>query len=242
MGDDLRVFISYRRRDTGGYVGWLGATLSRLLPKGRVFRDVDSIGPGEWKKTIDEELRLSDVVLCVIGDRWLSTPEGMDQRRLDDPEDMVRWEITRSLRFKGDRGCVVQVLIDEVLPPAHASLPEEMCRLADMQAYRLRYEDWDGNVDHLLSHLHRIPFRRPGKLKGSEIVARWIQGHDCPDWVGCQGGEYVFRSMKDADRLTKSFEVQFGGSKKNNNWFHVRVVAEVASAKAGDRGAANSSE
>lgn len=234
MGDDLRIFISYRRTDTGGYVGWLGSTLPPLLPKGRVFRDVDSIGPGEWKKTIDEELRLSDVVLCVIGDRWLSVPEGSEQRRLDSPEDMVRWEIARSLRFKGDRGCVVQVLIDEVLPPAHSSLPEDIRRLADMQAYRLRYEDWSGNVANLLNHLRRIPFRRPGKLKGSEILARWNQGHDCPDWVGCQGGEYVFRSMKQPDRLAKSFEVQFGGPKKNNNWFHVRAVAEVANATAGE--------
>lgn len=221
-------------------MGWLGSTLVPLLPKGRVFRDVDSIGPGEWKKTIDEELRLSDVVLCVIGDRWLSVPEGSDQRRLDDHEDMVRWEITRSLRFKGDRACVVQVLIDEVLPPAHSSLPEDMRRLADMQAYRLRYEDWAGNVANLLRHLHRIPFKRPGKLKGSEIVARWNQGHDCPDWVGCGGGESVFKSMKKEDWLSKSFEVQFSGPKKNNNWFHVRVVAEVMQADAGDLGPGSS--
>lgn len=243
MGDDLRIFISYRRKDTGGYVGWLGSTLTPLLPKGRIFRDVDSIGPGEWKKAIDENLRLSDVVLCAIGDRWLSAAgEGNDQRRLDDPEDMVRWEIARALEFKGDRGCVVQVLIDEVLPPTHSSLPEDMRRLADMQGYRLRYEDWAGNVNNLLSHLHRIPFRRPGKLKGSEILARWNQGHDCPDWVGCQGGEYVFRNTKDEDqRLSKSFEVQFGGAKKNNNWFHVRVVAEVANAN-GDLGPPASSE
>jgi len=235
VGDDLRIFISYRRKDTGGYVGWLGSTLVPVLPKGRVFRDVDSIGPGEWKRTIDENLRLSDVVLCVIGDRWLSaTPEGSDQRRLDDPEDMVRWEVARSLRFKGDRGCVAQVLIDEVLPPAHSSLPEDMRRLADMQAYRLRYEDWAGNVDHLVSHLHRIPFRRPGKLKGSEIIARWNQGHDCPDWVGCGGGESVFKSMKEGDQLSKSYEVQFGGTKKNNNWFHVRVVAAAAQADLGE--------
>jgi hypothetical protein len=236
MADDLRIFISYRRKDTGGYVGWLGTTLGPLLPRGRVFRDVDSIGPGEWKKTIDEELRLSDVVLCVIGDRWLSATADGDQRRLDDPEDMVRWEVARSLGFKGDRGCVVQVLIDDVFPPAHSSLPEDVRRLADMQAYRLRYEDWAGNVQHLVSHLHRIPFRRPGKLKGSEIIARWNQGHDCPDWVGSGGGESVFRSLKAADRLTKSFEVQFGGTKKNNNWFHVRVVAEVMQADAGDMG------
>lgn len=237
MGDDLRIFISYRRKDTGGYVGWLNSTFVPLLPKGRVFRDLESIGPGEWKKKIDEELRLSDVVLCVIGDRWLSaTAEGSEKRRLDDPDDMVRWEIARALRFKGDRDGVVQVLVEEVAPVTHSSLPDDLRRLADMQAYDLRDRDWAGNVAHLLNQLHRIPFRRPGKLKGSEIIGRWNQGHDCPDWVGCGGGEKVFRSLKDADRLTRSFEVQFSGEKPNNNWFPTRKAAEIMQPEGWDLG------
>jgi hypothetical protein len=159
---------------------------------------VESIGMGDWKRSIDEGLRLSDVVLCVIGDRWLSiTHEGGDQRRLDDPEDMVRWEVARSLSFKAERSCVAQVLLDDVPPPDKSSLPEDIRRLFDMQAYRLRYEDWAGNVANLLDDIRRIPFRRPGKLKGSEILTRWNEGHDCPDWIGCQGGESVFRSLKE---------------------------------------------
>jgi hypothetical protein len=229
VGDDLRIFISYRRKDTRGYFGWLSSALEAAIPKGRVFRDVESIGMGDWKRSIDEGLRLSDVVLCVIGDRWLSiTHEGGDQRRLDDPEDMVRWEVARSLSFKAERSCVAQVLLDDVPPPDKSSLPEDIRRLFDMQAYRLRYEDWAGNVANLLDDIRRIPFRRPGKLKGSEILTRWNEGHDCPDWIGCQGGESVFRSLKEGDWLNRAFEVQFGGSKKNNNWFHVRVLAAAA--------------
>jgi len=235
VGDDIRIFISYRRRDAGGYVGWLSSTLESALPKGRVFRDVESIGMGDWKRSIDEGLRLSDVVLCVIGDRWLSiTHDVSDQRRLDDPEDMVRWEIARSLTFKASHGCVAQVLLDEVPPPTRTSLPKDIQRLSDMQAYRLRYEDWDGNVANLLDDLRRMTFRRRGKLKGSEIVTRWNEGHDCPDWVGCQGGVSVFRSMKEGDWLKRPFEVQFGGREKNRNWFHVRVVAASVRPDSGD--------
>jgi hypothetical protein len=229
--DDLRIFISYRRNDTRGYVGWLSTTLAKALPKGRVFRDVESIGVGDWKKAIGEGIRLSDVVLVVIGDRWLSiTHEGSDLRRLDDADDMVRWEVATALALKAERDCVAQVLLDDVQPPPKTSLPEDMQRLFDMQAYRLRYEDWEANVANLVAHLQRIPLRHRGKLKGAQILARWNEGHECPDWVGCGGGESVFRSLKEKDWLSKDFEVQFGGSKKNENWFHVRVLAGSASA------------
>lgn len=240
MAQDLRIFISYRRSDTRGYVGWLASTLESALPRARVFRDVESIGMGDWKRSIDEGLRLSDVVLCVIGERWLSITHGdSDERRLDDPEDMVRWEVAHALRFKAERGCVAQVLLDDTPPPPRSSLPEDIHRLYDMQAYRLRYEDWAGNVTNLLEDIQRIPLRRPAKLKGSEIATRWNQGHDCPDWVGCQGGEANFQNLKETDWLTRSFEVQFGGTKKNNNWFHVRVVG-VAAPEASESGSAGS--
>jgi hypothetical protein len=229
VADDLRIFISYRRKDTRGYVGWLSSTLHSKLPRARIFRDVESIGMGDWKRSIGEGLRLSDVVLVVIGDRWLSiTHEGGNQRRLDDPEDMVRWEVAGSLALKADRDSVAQLLLDDVPPPPKASLPEEIQRLFDMQAYRLRYEDWDANVTHLVEHLRRIPVSRKRKLKGAEILSRWEEGRDCPDWVGCGGGESVFLKMKKKDWLSRDFEVQYTSDKPNNNWFHVRVLARAA--------------
>ena len=234
MGDDPRIFISYRRNDTRGYVGWLSSTLQSKLPKARIFRDVESIGMGDWKRSISVGLRLSDVVLVVIGERWLSiTHDASGDRRLDDPEDMVRWEVARSLAFKADHDRVAQVLLDDVPPPPKASLPEDMQRLFDMQAYRLRYEDWDANVSNLVEHLRRIPVNRKAKLKGAEILSRWSEGHQCPDWVGCAGGESVFLSMKPEAWATRDFEVQYGGEKKNNNWFHVRVLGRAAEVTAG---------
>jgi hypothetical protein len=233
MTDDLRIFISYRRSDTRGYVGWLSDKLQSKLPKARIFRDVESIGMGDWKKAIGEGLRLSDVVLVVVGERWLSiTNESSDQRRLDDPEDMVRWEVASALAFKAERDCVAQVLLDDVPPPPRPSLPEDMQRLFDMQAYRLRYEDFDANVGNLVEHLRRIPVSRKRKLKGAEILSRWKDGRECPEWVGCGGGETVFLSMKKSDWLTREFEVEYMGGKKNNNWFHVRVLGSAGGAAA----------
>jgi hypothetical protein len=85
MTDDLlRIFISYRRGETRGFVGWLASSLEAVLPAGRVFRDVESLGVGDWKRAIDENIRLAGVVLCVLGDRWLTiTQPDSDRRRLD---------------------------------------------------------------------------------------------------------------------------------------------------------------
>lgn len=199
------------------------------MPRARIFRDVESIGMGDWRKSIGLGLRISDVVLVVIGERWLSvTQDRNDKRRLDDPEDMVRWEVTNALSFKADRDSVAQVLLDDVSPPPKSSLPVDLQRLFDMQAYRLRYEDWDANVTKLVEHLRRIPVNRKKKLKGTEILERWNKGRDCPEWVGCGGGESVFLGMKVADWLNRDFEVEYMGDKKNNNWFRVSVLARSA--------------
>lgn len=230
MAEDLRIFISYRRSDSRGYVGWLSSTIELQLPKARIFRDVESIGMGDWKRSIDEGIRLSDIVLVVIGDQWVSvSEEGSGRRRLDDPEDMVRWEVARALECKAPHGCVAQILLDDALPLAERELPEELRRLCDMQAFRLRYEDWQGNVSNLVEHLREPRFRRPAKLKGEQILERWRAGHESPLWVGCQGGESVFLSLKKDDLLQRNYEVQYAGEQKNKNWFHVRLFERMDS-------------
>ena len=41
------IFISYRREDSGPYAGRLRDTLSNHFGAEQVFRDIDSINPGE---------------------------------------------------------------------------------------------------------------------------------------------------------------------------------------------------
>ena len=41
------IFISYRREDSGLYAGRLRDTLSHHFGAEQVFRDIDSINPGE---------------------------------------------------------------------------------------------------------------------------------------------------------------------------------------------------
>ena len=64
-----KVFVSYRRKDSGGHAGCLAADLGQSLGVGAaVFRDVNDIQPGEqFPRAITDELGRCAVVLVVIG-------------------------------------------------------------------------------------------------------------------------------------------------------------------------------
>lgn len=69
-----RVFISYRREDTADTVAHLHSSLEKLLGKGKVFRDVDAIQPGQnFETIINEAIRSTSVCLVVIG-HWSTFP------------------------------------------------------------------------------------------------------------------------------------------------------------------------
>jgi hypothetical protein len=72
-GRTMRVFLSYRRGDAGGYAGRLtDALFQRLGPKS-VFQDVTAISPGQdYTVAIDRALDDSDAALVVIGPGWLT--------------------------------------------------------------------------------------------------------------------------------------------------------------------------
>ena len=121
-----RVFMSYRRDDTDYPAAWLFAELARHFDKGQVFKDVDSIEPGDdFVEVITSAVASCDVLLALIGRRWLTVTGEDGRRRLDDPGDFVRLEIeaalTRNVR-------VIPVLVEAAQMPREASaLPEGEC-------------------------------------------------------------------------------------------------------------------
>ena len=85
------IFISYRREDSGPYAGRLRDTLSQHFGAEQVFRDIDTINPGErFPRVIEQEVGSCQALLAVIGSTWLSIKDDAGQRRLDDHEDYVR--------------------------------------------------------------------------------------------------------------------------------------------------------
>src|ERR1039458_9663631 len=84
------VFISYRREDSGGYAGRLFDILSAQFGKENLFMDLDTIeGGDDFTAVIEEKINLSDVLIAIIGNRWLTITEGNGKRRLDNTGDFV---------------------------------------------------------------------------------------------------------------------------------------------------------
>ncbi|SDC90757.1 TIR domain-containing protein [Geodermatophilus telluris] len=147
----MRIFLSYRRSDVGGYAGRLADGLRGGVGADNVFQDVLTIAPGEdYTAVIDRALDDSDVLLAVIGPGWLTATAPDGSARLAQADDYVRLEVVRAL----DRGVrVVPVLVGGARLPAAGELPEDLRRLAQRQAVVLRDESWHQDVDGLLRSL-----------------------------------------------------------------------------------------
>src|SRR5207248_233760 len=84
----------------------LASALGSAFGPGSVFLDVQSIRPGaRFSDDIDAAGASANVLLALIGARWLSAADEGGRRRLDDPDDFVRREIAAAL----ERGVRVEV-------------------------------------------------------------------------------------------------------------------------------------
>ncbi len=145
------VFISYRRDDSAGYAGALERELATRFGAERVFMDIKSIEGGtEFPIAIDEAIKSSDVVLILIGSRWLDEKDGQGFRRLEKPDDFVRKEIARALQ---GRARVIPVLLDGAPLPAAEQLPHDLQPLTTRHALGLRNSHWDEDFVELLNHV-----------------------------------------------------------------------------------------
>jgi len=111
------VFISYRREDSAAYAGRLYDHLAARFGADRVFMDIDTIRPGDdFVKVISDKVAACEVLIAVIGKRWLTTPDPRGRRRLEDPNDYVRLEIVSELQRNAR---VIPALVDGAqMPPA----------------------------------------------------------------------------------------------------------------------------
>jgi hypothetical protein len=152
QGPGGRVFICYRREDAGYPAGWLFDQLTARLGADRVFKDVDSIEPGDdFADVITEAVSSCAVLLAVIGPRWLAAA-GPDERRLDDAGDFVRLEIEAALA-RGVR--VIPVLVDGARMPRPDQLPASLAPLARRQAVALSHSRFSADLAALLNVLDR---------------------------------------------------------------------------------------
>src|SRR5688572_2216258 len=169
------TFISYRREDAAGYAGRLRESLERRLGAARVFRDVDTLRPGQdFVQAIESRLSDCAVMLAVIGREWATARDLAGNRRLDEPFDFVRLEIAAALAKPNV--LVVPVLVEGAAMPAPAELPENIRSLSRRHAVSVRDETWDNDVDRLVNVIEsaismRDPSRADAPISGARL---WV--------------------------------------------------------------------
>jgi tetratricopeptide (TPR) repeat protein len=198
------VFINYCGEDSYSYGALLYAELSRCFGPALVFLDSESIpGGADFVDQLLDQVRHARVVLAVIGSRWL-TASGPKGRRIDDPADWIRRELTEAFAA-GVR--VIPVLTDDADMPTVADLPEELATLARCQYRRLRYRDASLDLARLTaelvdldSHLAAAAAARAPQPQGWQLPSQVLSvdprhspGWPLPDQIPAVAGYFAGR-------------------------------------------------
>jgi len=161
----MRVFISYRRDDSMVTAALLHKELAGRADFADAFMDIDDIGYGDdFVTAIDTALHQADVVLVVIGPRWL---ELLTARVRGD--DWVRHEVATALRMREPGAArqrplrVLPVLVGGAAPPPEAALPDELKALARVGMLKLDERALKASVNTLLEALQEENFE--GKVR-----------------------------------------------------------------------------
>jgi len=172
-----KLFIAYRRDDSAGHAGRLFDRLAERFGAKNVFRDVDTLAAGEdFQQAVRETLKRCDVLLVLIGPRWLSATDEEGRWRLADENDLVRVEIASGLE---QRLRVIPVLLQGAAMPKAKDLPGELNGLAGRNAVEVRDASFNRDVDYLISLLEpswrhaweRVFRRRSVQLALAAVVA-----------------------------------------------------------------------
>jgi tetratricopeptide (TPR) repeat protein len=149
-----KVFVSYRRDDSGGSTSHLYYRLKQHFGAEQVFQDLHNIDPGSNSaESIKDALSSCDVLLVVIGKQWLTLKDDQGRRRLEKPGDLMVQEIETALK-RGIR--VIPVLVDGAPMPPESALPGVLSQLAPLQALELSPERWDYDFSRLVKALSNL--------------------------------------------------------------------------------------
>ena len=153
-GSQPRIFISYRRSDSAAIVGHIYERLVARYTKESVFRDIDDIPLGwDFHDKITRELSGCDIVLVVIGPRWLGAgSNGIP--RIQQEDDPVRAEVEAAV----DSGAaVIPVLVEDARMPKREDLPDSLKGFQSRNAAEVKTgKDFDHHVTNLVASMDAI--------------------------------------------------------------------------------------
>jgi TIR domain len=204
------VFLSYRREDAAPYARLLQHELRERFPDAQVFMDLDSIEPGQdFSEVIRQAVDSCAVLVALVGRGWATLTDEEGRRRLDNPDDFVRFEVRTALE-RGVR--VIPVLVDGAKPLRQQELPAELHKLARLNVLDLSMERYQYDADRLLGFIRRvladvIELAETGR-QAPEEAGRWDREDGAPtapdDTDLPKGDVYLQSPVISPDPLTNS--------------------------------------
>lgn len=171
----MRIFISYRRADTSEEAHAIYRFLARKYRKSSVFIDVDTIPKGsDFQTELKAALSRTDILLAMIGQRWLEPSEGGSTPRLFEDGDFVRMEIAEAIK----RGIpIVPVVVGGGQRPEASQVPPNTMRVHRNRPFyfdnRISGQDCSRLDWHLRRHRrrrHRLWPRLVASVSATAVV------------------------------------------------------------------------
>ena len=176
-----RIFLCYRREETYWFARTLCDRLGTHFGKEHVFMDVDTIAPGDdFTETINRTLKECEVVIAIIGKTWLTAQDSAG-RRLNNPDDLVRLELTTALKRNVT---VIPVLAQGATMPLSSELPTPLTPLAQRNATTISETHYESDIKALIQSLEKALNRKASqgeapnpekddKKNGPTVAAVW---------------------------------------------------------------------
>jgi trehalose synthase-fused probable maltokinase len=148
-----KIFISYRRDDSRYQARMIYDALCNVVPRDRVFMDIDTIPLGANFRTILKDwVDQCEVLLALIGPGWMDARDpSTKRRRLENRSDFVRIEIGEAL---ARRIPVVPVFIDGAPLLDVELLPDDLRELAERQSEFVEFRTFNADVQRLIRRLN----------------------------------------------------------------------------------------
>jgi TIR domain len=192
ISSSKRVFLCYRREDAQLSAGRIADFLSNRLGDECVFRYSEHEGvPFE---AITKKLSDSEVVVVLIGDRFLKASDG--RRWLDDQDDFLRVELETAFA----RYCpVIPLLLEYASLGYSQDYPDTLRPLSRINPVRVSDRHFVADCENLLKVIERSrssPPPPPGereKISAEDLVLKWSSWRSPKHDNKNPSGEPVYR-------------------------------------------------
>jgi len=149
-----KIFINYRRELSGWHALALYRELIKHFDRENIFKDFNTIQPGDdFVEKIEYALDSCDILLVLINKEWGELKDAKGNNRLNNIDDFVRIEIATALNRKIT---VIPVLFDGAPMPSADSLPEDLKKLSRRQSIEIDKNRFEEDTVKLVDRIKYI--------------------------------------------------------------------------------------